>query len=89
MIFKKFRTMLYVYKLIDREVNNKYTMKIQSGIGMDCDQNSDAKAKNELVRMIVKGEMGKNDIEQICNNYMGIRESIVMGNGGMTRWVEK
>ena len=89
MLFKKFRTMLYVYKLIDREVNDKYTMKIRAGIGMDCDQNSDAKAKNELVRMIVKGEIDKNDIDKICNTYMGVRESIVMGNGGMARWVEK
>jgi len=89
MLFKKLRTIFYVYKLIDREVNDKYTMKIWAGIGMDCDQNSDAKAKNELVRMIVKGEIEKDNIEEICNAYMGVRESIVMENGGMAEWVEK
>ena len=46
-------------------------------------------AKNEIVRMIVIGEIDRDDIEKICNSYMNIRESMIMSEGDMARWVEK
>lgn len=88
MFFKKIRTHFYVYKLVDREVNNNYTIKIRS-LNPDTHKYSDANAKNEIVKMIVAGEIDRNDIEKICNTYMGIRESMIMSTGDGARWVEK
>jgi hypothetical protein len=35
------------------------------------------------------GEVDKNDISNICGTYMTVRESILMNDGQLTRWVEK
>lgn len=88
-MFKRIKTAFYTYKLIDRLVNSQYTIKITAGLGMDCDRNSDAQAKNETVKMILSNEIDKNDIGGICETYMNLRVAIVMGNGGMARWVKK
>jgi hypothetical protein len=89
MFFKKIRTAFYVYRIIDTGVNGRYTIKIRCNTGMPRDNNSDAKAKNEIVRMILAGEVDKNDISNICGTYMTVRESILMNDGQLTRWVEK
>lgn len=39
--------------------------------------------------MIVAGEIDRDDVEKICNTYMGIRESMIMSTGDGARWVEK
>lgn len=86
-MFKKMRTVFHVYKLIDAEVNSRYTIKISTPLGMDCDNHSDAEAKDEIVKMILSKELDKNDIQYICNTYMNLRESIVIRNGAaMARW---
>lgn len=89
MFFRKIRTALHVYKVVDSGVNSLYTIKISSGIGMPQDTTSDARAKNEIVRMILSGEIDKGDSSEICKAYMQARESILMGEGRMVRWVRK
>jgi hypothetical protein len=79
----------YVHQLIDREVHTQYTIKIMAGIGQDCDRNRDAQAKSLVAGMILNGDIAKDDVKQICASYMGCRETIVMSNGGMARWVRK
>jgi len=89
MLFKRIRLSWYLHKLLNKEVHKKYTLKIQSGIGMNCDKNSDAEANAVIVQMIMDGNIDKNNISQICETYMSTRENIIMGNGGITRWVKK
>jgi len=89
MFFNKIRTALHVYKVIDSGVNNRYTIKISSGTGMPRDNHSDAKAKNEIARMILAGEIDRNDTGKICGTYMTVRESILMDDGQFTRWANK
>lgn len=88
MFFKKMRTALYVYKIVDSNVNSRYKIKIRSGLGsgMPHDNNSDARAKNEVVRMILSGEVDRGDVERICNTYMAARESILAADGFSSRW---
>lgn len=90
MFFKKLRTALHVYKIIDSGVNSRYTIKISTGLAsMPRDNNSDAKAKNEVVRMVLAGEIDPNDARRICDTYMTARETILMRDGQHTRWAEK
>jgi len=89
MFFKKIRTMLHVYKIIDSGVNSRYTIKISSNTGTPRDNNSDAKAKNEVVRMVLAGEINRDDARKICGTYMTARESILMQDGQFTRWADK
>lgn len=88
MFFKKIRTHFYVYKLIDREVNGKYTIKIMT-LNPNAHQYSDANAKKVIVDMIVAGELDRDDVEKICKTYMGVRESMIKSVGDGARWVEK
>ena len=50
---------------------------------------SDREAKDEVVKMILSGDIAKNDTSAICKEYMATREAIVMGNGGLPRWADK
>jgi hypothetical protein len=74
--------------LVVREVNDNYTIKIHS-LNPNAHKYSDANAKNEIVKMIVAGEIDRDDVEKICNTYMGIRESMIMSTGDGARWVKK
>jgi len=88
MFFKKIRTTFYVYKLIDRKVNNNYLIKIRS-LNPNVHKYSDANAKNKIVKMILEGEIDRNNIEEICNTYMSIRELMIRSTGDEARWVKK
>ncbi|MEW6520779.1 MAG: hypothetical protein AB1461_15340 [Thermodesulfobacteriota bacterium] len=89
MIFKRVRMQSHVGNIVAEVVNSKYTLKIRQGIGMDCDGNSHQEALAEVTRMIVNGDIDKNDAIRICEQYMVIRENIIMNRGGMSRWVNK
>lgn len=88
MLFKKIRIHFYVYRLVVREVNDNYTIKIRS-LNPNAHKYSDANAKNEIVKMILAGEIDRDDVEKICNTYMSIRESMIINTGDGARWVKK
>lgn len=81
---------LHVYQLIDEKVHDNYTIKIQiPSHNKECDLNTDATAKNKIVNSIIQGEIDINNTEEICNTYMVARESLIMENGGLPRWIKK
>lgn len=89
MFFRKIRTALHVYKVVDTFVNNIYTIKISSIVGRPQDKTSDARAKNEVVRMVLSGDIDKENSSAICTAYIKSRESILLGEGRFVRWVRK
>jgi len=75
--------------MIFNEVHSKFTLKIKSGIGMDCDGNSENEAYMEITEMVLRGDLDKNDLEGICEAYMQARDTIIINHGGTPRWVLK
>jgi hypothetical protein len=88
MLFKKIQTLYYVYKLINKEVNDKYIIKITTW-DPGAHKHSDTNAKNKIAEMIIRGDIGSDDVESICNSYMSIREALIIDKGDTARWVKK
>lgn len=89
MFFKKTRTKLHVFRLIDEHVHANYKVRIMSGLGIDADKNSDAQAKGAVAEMVIEGDIDRSDVESICENYMNFRSAVIGANGGIAEWSPK